>query len=249
MLVRALIVLLAVLNAGVATWWIAHTPAAGPPADAPAAGVARLQLVGEKTRDAARETAPVPTPRAEVAAAAPAATMPIATAAPAAPVDTLIAAPPAQQCVSFGPFAMREAADQAAAKLRQATQKVVVREQGTIGARGWRVSLPPQASAEEASEVTERIAAAGFTDFIILRQGAGANSISLGLYRSEESARRRAQALQEAGFPAVVQPVEPADGNVTAWVEVIADEAFDPKRAQSTIRAAQHRMLDCATLR
>lgn len=249
MLARALIVLLAVLNAGVATWWIAHTPAASPPAEASPAGVTRLQLVGEKTREAAREVAPIPAPRAEVAAAAPAATAPIPPTAPTAPVDTLIVAPPAQQCVSFGPFATREAADQAAARLRQGTQKVVVREQGAIGARGWRVSLPPQASAEEAKAVTDRIAAAGFSDFIILRQGSDANSISLGLYRSEDSARRRAQALQDAGFPAVVQPVEPADGNVTAWVEVIADEAFDPKRAQSAIRATQHRMLDCATVR
>ena len=126
-------------------------------------------------------------------------------------------------------------------------QTVATREQGAIGpARAWRVLLPPLGSLEEAQAMAQRIGAAGFSDFLVVREGAEANSIALGRYRSEGGARKRMQALAAAGFPARVEPVGAASTNT--WLEVVADEAFDPRGAQATIAAAQHRQLDCATL-
>ncbi|HEV8696018.1 MAG TPA: SPOR domain-containing protein, partial [Lysobacter sp.] len=207
-------------------------------------GVARLQLVGE---------AVTPTPSLASASAA-TATVAVPAPAPAAPGATtpdFVSAPVAQQCFSFGPFASRQAADAGSAKLRTLTQKVVVRDQGAIASpRGWRVFLPPLASLEEAQAAAQRIAAAGFNDFIVVREGAEANSVALGRYRNEEGARSRAKALSGAGFAARVEPVEQAgDAATAAWIDVIADESFDARRAQASIAAAQHRKLDCATLR
>lgn len=234
MLPRALIVLLLVLNAGVATWWILREPPAPPAPVALPPGVARLQLVSEGPRPAASRAAPAP------------ATEP-------GPVDGNSAGSPAaqpvQQCFAFGPFASRQLADGAAARLRPMVQKLTLREQDAAGAaRAWRVYLPPLASAEEAQATAQRIGAAGFNDLLVVREGAQANSIALGRYRSETGANKRMQALQAAGFAARVEPVGESAGTAT-WLDVVADEAFDPRRAQATIAAMQQRKLDCARLR
>lgn len=242
MLVRALIVLLLVLNAGVASWWIARDPVPPPAPAEPPPGVARLQLVGEATSAAATAQAPA----AAITAAATPESSPAmgATTAPG-----LTTAPVAQQCFSFGPFASKQAAETASAKLQPLVQKVTTREQGAIGpVRAWRVFLPPLGSLEEAQATAQRIGAAGFSDFLLVREGVEANSIALGRYRSEAGARKRMEALVAAGFAARVEAVGAADAAST-WLEVLADEAFDPRRAQATIAAAQHRQLDCATLR
>ncbi len=192
-------------------------------------------------------------PRCRDGAAAAAATIATATpesspAALAATAPGLTTAPAAQQCFSFGPFASKQAAETASAKLQPLVQKVTTREQGAIGpVRAWRVLLPPLGSLEEAQAMAQRIGAAGFSDFLVVREGAEANSIALGRYGSEGGARKHMQALVAAGFAARVEPVG-GRASTNTWLEVIADEAFDPRGAQATIAAAQHRPLDCATL-
>jgi SPOR domain len=236
MLVRALIVLLSVLNAGVAAWWIARDPATTPITIEPPSGVARLQLVSE--------VAPAPVTTTSAAAAP----VPV-TAAPM--TSDLASASVTQRCFSFGPFASRQEADAASAKLHASTQKVVVRDQSpATSPRGWRVFLPPLASLQEAQAAAQRIAAAGFNDFIVVREGAEANSVALGRYRNEEGAKGRAKALNAAGFAARIEPVGQADAAASqAWIDVVADESFDPRHAQTTLAVAQHRKLDCAPLR
>jgi len=232
MLVRALIVLLSLLNLGVAAWWLAHDPPPAKAAPSVAPGVARLQLV--------QEVAPAPA----VQAAAPTAADAVAT--PAAADST---APSTLLCFSFGPFASAEAGSAAAAKLRPQVQKLSTREQAapSIAARGWRVYLPPLPSLEQAQTVAQRIGAAGFSDFLVVREGAEANSIALGRYSSEDAAKKRADALAAAGFAAQAEPVgEAAKAVSTVWLDVVADAAFDPRRAQAVIVAAQYRKADCA---
>lgn len=234
MLVRALIILLSVLNLGVAAWWIAHDPLPPPaPAQVPA-GVTRLQLIDEGV------SAHKPVPAPDAAASTPAVPLP-----PAA--TDAINAPPAQHCFSFGPFASQGAAAAAAAELGPSVQKATTREQAGAAtpARGWRVYLPPLPSLEQAQAVAQRIGAAGFDDFLVVREGAEANSIALGRYRSEEGARKRADALIAAGFAARTAALGEPGAATTAWLDVVADEAFDPRRAQATVAAAQYRKADC----
>jgi len=232
MLVRALIVLFTVLNLGVAAWWIAHDPPPPPAAAAPPAGVARLQLIGEGA-----SARPAPTSLAAVAG----------TPSPGAAPDTAGALePPTQQCFTFGPFASRQASAAALATLKPMAQKVTTREQAAVAAttRGWRVYLPPLPSLEQAQAVAQRIGAAGFDDFLVVREGVEANSVALGRYRSEESARKRADALIAAGFAVQAAPLGEADAAAT-WLDVVAGQGFDPGRAQAAIAAAQYRRADC----
>jgi hypothetical protein len=238
MLVRALIVLLLVLNLGVAAWWVTRAPTPPPEPVEPPLGVARLQLLDEAR------------PRSSAAAAsAPATTVPTdAAAAPLAP--DFAALPSPQQCFAFGPFASRTTADAALAKLRPQVQSASVREEiAPTAVRGWRVFLPPLASLAEAQVAAQRIAAAGFDDFLVVREGAEANSVALGRYRNQEGARKRAEALIAEGFPARTAALGEDGAAKVAWLEVIADEAFAPARAQAQIGAPQRRPLDCTVLR
>jgi hypothetical protein len=144
---RAALVLLLVLNAGVAAWWLLH-PAPDPVAAVLPASAPRLQLLAE--------AAPVVAP---VAARAPA------------------PKPPARAVATGcnGPDA---------------------------GADGWRVYLPRLPGAEAADAMAARIDAAGFSDYLVMRDGEDANTIALGRYSTRDAAQRRTASLQAAGFPA-----------------------------------------------
>lgn len=234
MLVRALIVLLSVLNLGVAAWWIAHDPL--PPSPSPVrvpAGVARLQLIGE----GASARKPV----------APPATADAGTPLPMPAKAGAIAASQVQQCFSFGPFASQAAGASAATRLKPLVQKLTTREQAgaSTPARGWRVYLPPLPSLEQAQATAQRIAAAGFDDFLVVREGADANSIALGRYRNEDGARKRADALIAAGFAAQTAALGGPGAATAVWLDVVADEGFDPRRAQAAVEAAEYRKADC----
>ena len=150
MIVRAAIVLLVVLNLGVAAWWVLHdTP---PPATVQQpAGVPRLQLLDESTQAAGAGPSTDQAPARMAAAQATA--MPPPCAGPADAGDS------------------------------------------------WRVHLPDLASPEAAQAMAGRIGTAGFSDFLVMREGE-TNSIALGLFSTQEGAQRRVDALQAKGFPA-----------------------------------------------
>lgn len=225
-MLRALIVMLVALNLGVAAWWAWRpaTTAAHAPASNPAPGL----------RLAATMPAAPPAPAA-VAPQVAAASRPTApTATPAAPV---VEAP---RCLRMGPFADEgalAAARNAAAPLAARTQPF----QRTRAARGWRVMLPAQADRAAAQAVVERLRAADIDDLYIVADGAEANSIALGRYGSEASARNREATLRAAGFPARAEPLGP--GTVQHWLDVQLQPQADDAAARRIGTAAT---LDCA---
>ena len=257
MLIRALIVLLLVLNLGVAAWWYWSAPASSTvDVDVPA-NVVRLQLVRERDSAAAGKTnkanasgggglAPAP---AAVPAAAPAdAQIPAPASAPDATAPT--AAPTSAEgarCFSFGPFGSEDTLMAAQVTLKPLTQWLVVRRVPARGGRGWRVHLPPLPSAEEATAIAGRIAAAGFRDYFIVREGDEANSVALGRFATESAARRHAEALNAAGFAARAEPLGAGAGS--AWVDVRAAADFDAAATRAQIGAEQQRRIDCAAVR
>ena len=227
MFARALFVLLLVLNVGVAAWWATRAPPSAPAPANPPVGVARLQLAGEVPGSTA------------------AAVMPPTLAAPEAPIAPGAATRTAtRQCFSFGPFTNDQAAVAAQARLQPLTQRIVVREQRRGSGRGWRVMLAPLPSAEQAGATAQRIAAAGFSDYFVVRDGDEANAIALGRYGNEAAARRRADALIAAGFSARAEPL----GGTITWLDVSAAPGFDPPAAQQLAVARERRDLDCAAL-
>jgi len=237
MLIRALIVLLIVLNLGVAAWWISRPDPLPPALPAQPAGVARLQLLSESGKTATVLTqAPVSAPAAPApAVAAPAA---VAVAEPVTPA----------QCFSVGPFADQAAARSAAARLGSQASRSNPREIPGKAAQGYNVVLPPQADREAAQTLAQRIGAAGFDDYLVVNSGAQTNGIALGRYRSREGAERRQSALRTAGFDAQLQPIG-NEGAAQWWLDVAATAGVTASGLQSGTGAVQSRSLDCALLR
>ena len=245
MTLRALFVLLVVLNLGVGLWWLLHDDAPVAAAvDAPT-GLARLQLVRERSdvraavskpgSEEALETqtaAPLPT------SATPAGTAPSATAA-------AVAAPAiAETCFAFGPFADAAAASAAEASLRSGVLRRRTREAHENGGRGWRVFLPPQADRAAADALAQKVKAAGYSDLMVVPAGADANSIALGRFSSEERAKKHASDLRAAGFPAQAQPL--GEAKTQLWIDLAAVAGFDAAAARRASGAAQARGIDCA---
>lgn len=215
MLIRALIVLLVVLNLGVAAWWFSRPEPAPPPLPEIPAGVTTLALVEEKA---------APTARAAIAAATPAATPAVLPPALAPPPPTVAApvAPVAPRvCFQVGPFAERAVAEQSRGRLDPTIGRAILREAQGAGASGYRVSLPPAATREAAMATAERIGAAGFDDFLVINQGEETNGIALGRYRNREGAERRQSQLVAAGFPARIHAIG-EEGPSRWWLDVAA---------------------------
>jgi hypothetical protein len=117
----------------------------------------------------------------------------------------------------------------------------------TDGDKGWTVWLPPFADMTTAQARALEIARAGIKDYYVVAQGPEANAIMLGLYGSEENARRRVAELHGKGIEAQVQP--PQDAKPQSWVDVEAVAGFGFAAAQARIGAAGAKPLDCAALR
>ncbi|HEV7271775.1 SPOR domain-containing protein [Pseudoxanthomonas sp.] len=219
MLIRALIVLLVVLNLGTAAWWLTRpAPAPVPGPDLPA-GVARLQLVDEPAQTNA-----------------PAMSTPVASPAPVA------------LCFSLGPYTSENAAMRAQAATAGQLLRARLREVPGISASGYQVVIPPAASLEDAQAVAARIGAAGFDDFLVVRQGDQANGIALGRYRSREAAERRLAQLQAAGFPAQLQPVGRA-GPGLWWLDAGVADGIDPIAIARAASSGAPQPLECTALR
>lgn len=276
MLVRALLVVLTILNLGVAAWW-AMQPPTPPSVPMPAvpAGVATLQLVNEAPAPAAAPTPAAAAPAetqdatavaADAAESAPApASVPAATTttapvtAPAppaapAPAPTQAQAEPAAKpaadaavCLSVGPYADRDAAQAAVATLAAGAPRPRLREDADSGVTSFRVVLPTIGGEDGLKQATERIVAAGIRDYYPLRQGETGNAIALGQYRSREGAERRRQELARAGFNADLIPS--GGGQSRWWLDLRADSAAQATTLRRQFGAARQRTVDCATLR
>lgn len=177
MILRALIVLLVVINLGVAVWWGTRAPPVPSSPVGTPAGVPRLQLLRESPRSAM--------PRA--AAIAPATT--------------------ATQCFSFGPYPTPAGLRRAHERVLPLVLRARVREVAAGEAKGWRVFMAPLSTRAEAQALAGRMTSVGVEDLLVMSEGSEANGIALGRYRTEDTARRRQADLQSAGFTAQVAPL------------------------------------------
>jgi hypothetical protein len=218
MILRALIVLLVVINMGVAAWWATRAPTPPSPVVEAPAGVPRLQLLREAPRP--------PAPRVVTARPTPSGAVPT-------------------QCFSFGPYPTPAALRRAHARVQSQVSIARVREVAGP-ASGWRVFIPPMPTRVEAQAQVEKMRAAGIEDLLVMSEGGDANGIALGRYRSEEAAKRRQAGLQAAGFTAERAPL--GNAATQGWLDVGAAAEFDSTRVAQDIAAAQVQRLDCALL-
>lgn len=238
MFARALIVLLLVLNLGVAAWWWLRppAPAAAPPAQA--SGVPRLRLLSEVVPVRGVDRAP-PVAIAPGISATPA--PPAATAA--APAAAVAGAP---ACFTAGPFTDAATAATARTALRARGAQADERMETVAGGGPWNVAIAPQADRAAAQALGQRIAAAGFTDYYVVSGGTQANAIALGRFGNQAAATRHRDALVAAGFAAQVQP--PPGAPPRHWLDVRATAAFDAAAARTAL-GAPLRPAACGALR
>lgn len=277
MLTRALIVVLVILNLGVALWWLLRGEPVSEPAASPV-GVAQLEVLpstqappaaatptdnAAALQDVTPAAAPVaeppvtpevpPTAVAAAPAPTPAAAAPTVAPGPAAApavAPPAPVAPPAApaQCVSLGPFADRATAQAAQSRAGSALRTARLREVADAGATRYRVLLPPAASREEAQATVKRIVAAGVSDYYIIAQGEETHAIALGQYRNREGADRRLAALSAAGFKAKMV-ASGGDGSAQWWLDATLAAGTEAAAARQRSGAAQQRSLECARVR
>lgn len=254
MLIRFLIVALAILNLGVALWWMTPRPAPAAAPEVRETGVATLELVPMDAVDAGAPA--VPAPAAVAAAPAPAAlqdaakataTSAVATPAPATPEPTASTPSRPLQCSSFGPFQSREQAQAAAAALGADLSRSQLREVQPKAA-SYRVLTSQAASREEAQALARRIVEAGFSDYFIIAQGDDANAVALGQYRNREGAERRMAALAAAGFPVRIVGTG-VEAGASWWLDAAHAAAAAADDLHRRSGAAQRQALECARLR
>lgn len=238
MFARALIVLLLVLNLGVAAWWLLRDAPPAPARTASAADVPGLRLVSElpaaeRTRLQAGRAGEAPTTPAPAAAT------------PDDDGNGTVATP--VQCYAFGPFADADAAEAARTALAGTGRRLSVRREAGRGGTHWDVRMPSQADRAAAQALASRIDAAGFKDYYVIATGAAANSIALGRFGDEQAARRHQAALQAAGFAALVDAPQQAE---RWWLDLELDRAasgdFDAQAARARAGAGEVRAQACA---
>jgi len=277
MLTRALIVVLAILNLGVATWWLLRDEPARAPLPPPPTGVAELRWLpgGTDAAVAAQASAAAPTealvereaaPATAVAAApAPAAAMPPASSKPAEPVKApepmAAVAKPAPEpvaekpaapavpprCLALGPFADRAAASAAQSRAGNLFSQVRLREQPAASGSARYRVLLPAAASRDDAQATVKRIVAAGLSDYYIISQ-GDETNAIALGQYRN--REGAERRMAAVQAAGFQPRLVASGDAGQWwLEGQLATGSEPAQAQQRSGAAQQRSLECTRLR
>ncbi|MDR6693684.1 SPOR domain-containing protein [Stenotrophomonas sp. 1337] len=277
MLTRALIVVLAILNLGVATWWLLRDEPARAPLPPPPTGVAELRWLpgGTDAAVAAQASAAAPTealvereaaPATAVAAApAPAAATPAAPGKPAEPVKApepmAAVAKPAPEpvaekpaapavpprCLALGPFADRAAASAAQSRAGNLLSQVRLREQPAASGSARYRVLLPAAASRDDAQATVKRIVAAGLSDYYIISQ-GDETNAIALGQYRN--REGAERRMAAVQAAGFQPRLVASGDAGQWwLEGQLATGSEPAQAQQRSGAAQQRSLECTRLR
>jgi hypothetical protein len=206
MFLRLLFVLLSALNIAVGAWLLLGQPYArgGNPVDP---GVAELRLLSELPTSA--DTTP--------ASIAPAGSS--ATASSPATIS--------YSCLALGPFATPQDLRNARLALAPQTTRMRSRQEQASQASGWWVYLPAAGSRAQALEQARQLGAHDIGDYFVVSSGDQSDTISLGLFKDPDNARKRRDEVTAAGFPARMS--ERSESVPEYWLDlVVADSShFD----------------------
>ena len=135
----------------------------------------------------------------------------------------LIDEQPGPICRRIGPFKDRGDLLALMAALENEISGYEVRDEpGT--SRSYRVATPTLESYSGAKELNAALKQAGVKDIAVIKKD-GRYSVSLGVFRSEQSANRRQAAIEKLGFDCAVVPQQTSKS--TYWAEVIATTTDD----------------------
>lgn len=208
MYLRLLFVLLVMLNIVAAAWLLLGQPYGHvPPATDP--GVPELRLLSELPSPAA-------TPAAATAASVPASTPAPALASAAKPADAV----PKLRCLAIGPFATPHDLQQARSTLAPLATRTRTRQEQVSQSHGWWVYLPAPGSRAQALALARQLAASGLKDYLVVGGGDQPSTISLGLFKDQDNARKRRAEVTAAGFPARI--VERTENTPQYWLDLVS---------------------------
>lgn len=211
----------------------------------------------EGSGQASEGTEPAQTTDEPPAAAAPVEAKPDLTAdvrepeAPQGPAEPEAAPEPAPGavCVRAGWFGESAAADEAAAWMRAAGAEAVgIRHEEQQVIKNYQVYLPPVSSREAARAVAGDLRDKGVDDIWIIAEGAQANGISLGVYRSKGNMTRRVAEMEKLGYSVAI----------TANTKTVTEYAVEARTGEdisaledawnATFQDHAIRRMDCADL-
>ncbi|MEO5829020.1 MAG: SPOR domain-containing protein [Rhodanobacter sp.] len=216
MFLRLLFVLLIALNIAVGAWLLLGQPYArgGLPTDP---GVPELRLLSEMPAGAS-------------------VLPPVADSSVVDPASRGLS----YSCVALGPFATPQDLRNARQALASQATRTRARQEQASQASGWWVYLPAAGSRAQALEVAQRLSARHITDYFVVSSGDQPNTISLGLFKDPDNARKRRDEVAAAGFdPRMTQRSESVP---EYWLDlVVADRGkFDWRRKVSASGIAAH---------
>lgn len=201
MLPRALIVLLACMNLGVALWWGLHRDAPPPPLPPLDPGVGSLVLLSERPATPVSDAAELSVDPEPLSAGS--------------------------VCLSVGPFEDAPSLQAAMNTLLPRVERIQFREVRATVLRGYRVALPPAASRADAQVIARALSTRGITDFYVITAGDQVNSIALGTYKDLPNATQRRDAIAALGYAPAVEPrMEDAP---QWWIDLAAAPGFDAR--------------------
>lgn len=207
MFLRLLFVLLVMLNIVAGAWLFLGQPYTHvPPATDP--GVPELRLLSELP--------------AQAATAAPAAVVPTPAPAPATATADASAAP---RCLTIGPFDTPHDLQQARNALTPVARRMRSRQEQVAQSRSWWVYLPAPGSRAQALALTRQLAAHGISDYFVVSSGDQPNTISLGLFKDQDNARKRRAGVAAAGFPARI--TERTETVPQYWLDLVTTQGAD----------------------
>lgn len=232
---RAAFLILLLVNVGFFAWWRYGSP---PDASADPAPLAR-QIDPEKLKIVAPKDLPPPSPAKPVAVV------------PPQPAPPQPASPPvALKCLEWGSFTLADA-PRAEKTLEPLALGGRLAQRRTEETAGWWVFIPPQARAPNVRQAALRKAselrALGVEDyFIVQEEGQHRWALSLGVFRTEEAARARLEALRTQGVrTAVVGARETVVPKV--WLQVKGvDPALESKLKDLTAQVESTELKNCA---
>jgi hypothetical protein len=165
----------------------------------------------------------------------------MATATPAAIVKSAPtpADSTATRCQTIGPLKDTPQADQVMAAIAGQATRTDLREELLPPIEGYQILSPQQASLEDARSLTEKMTAAGFHDFYILKSGPLWGRVALGVYRDKQRAEETRANLAALGFKTDLLPRSTQQSRFWLEVELLAPvPALDLTEAQQSVGGA-----------
>lgn len=108
-------------------------------------------------------------------------------------------------CFTLGPFTTAGTASQAAEAISTLGVTVKRRQVSQRTPKGYWVYLPPFKSYAAARQQVQAMRKQGLSDLFIMGKGSRQNAVSLGLFKSESTAKERYQQVKNLGLDAVME--------------------------------------------